>query len=193
MNFLMLAALKAPAGPRQPVAGYYTPYCSETPRHWCGAGLGVLEGSGCLRRKEARPDIPIVCKGISTLSACRWRLISSARTAVGGTGLIAAFAAVIGFACIVRNRCQLCRLLKPKARPAAFHGGVSRHRAFARPRSNLRAQRFSNGPQPMLQPCGPFETPGLWDISDRSECRSVYQLFYRLVLARADWQRRSLR
>jgi len=68
-----------------------------------GAGLGVLGGIGLLLAQDRALTSPLY-EGIATLSLAAAAYFAA--TAIGGNGFIAAFAAGIGFACIVRDRCQ---------------------------------------------------------------------------------------
>ena len=100
---LMLAALSAPAA-AAPTGGwvFYT-VLQVTLGPLVGAGLGALGGVGLLAAQERDLTSPLY-EGTATLSLAAAAYFAA--TAIGGNGFIAAFAAGIGFACIVRDRCQ---------------------------------------------------------------------------------------
>lgn len=100
---LMLAALNAPSSVA-PAGGWalYT-VLQITLGPVVGAGLGVLGGVGLLLAQNRALTSPLY-EGIATLSLAAAGYFGA--TAVGGNGFIAAFAAGVGFACIVRDRCQ---------------------------------------------------------------------------------------
>ena len=100
---LMLAAVMAPAT-SAPAGGWvvYT-LLQVTLGPLVGAGLGVLGGVGLIMAQDRALTSPLY-EGIATLSLAAAAYFAA--TAVGGNGFIAAFAAGIGFACIVRDRCK---------------------------------------------------------------------------------------
>ncbi len=100
---LMLAALIAPDA-AAPAGGWvlYT-LLQVTLGPLVGAGLGVLGGAGLLMAQNRALTSPLY-EGIATLSLAAAAYFAA--TAAGGNGFIAAFAAGVGFACIVRDRCQ---------------------------------------------------------------------------------------
>lgn len=100
---LMLAALSASTA-SAPFGGWvYYAVLQVTLGPLVGAGLGVLGGIGLLAAQERDLTAPLY-EGIATLSLAAAAYFAA--TAVGGNGFISAFAAGIGFACIVRDRCQ---------------------------------------------------------------------------------------
>ena len=100
---LILAAVMAPAATAP--AGGWALYAllQVTLGPLVGAGLGVLGGVGLIMAQDRGLTSPLY-EGIATLSLAAAAYFAA--TAVGGNGFIAAFAAGVGFACIVRDRCQ---------------------------------------------------------------------------------------
>ncbi len=100
---LMFAAVVAPAA-AAPVGGWVLyALLQVTLGPLVGAGLGVLGGVGLILAQD-RALTSQLYEGIATLSLAAAAYFAA--VAVGGNGFIAAFAAGIGFACIVRERCQ---------------------------------------------------------------------------------------
>ena len=100
---LMLAAVVAPVA-SAPVGGWVLyALLQVTLGPLVGAGLGVLGGVGLIMAQDRALTSPLY-EGIATLSLAAAAYFAA--TAVGGNMFIAAFAAGIGFACIVRERCQ---------------------------------------------------------------------------------------
>ncbi len=100
---LMLAAFIAPAA-TAPAGGWvlYT-VLQVTLGPLVGAGLGLLGGVGLITAQD-RGLTSRLYEGIATLALAAAAYFAA--TAIGGNGFIAAFAAGVGFACIVRDRCQ---------------------------------------------------------------------------------------